>query len=100
MQVLGMLHTWRAPSSPHLACGLNRSFFLRFCAVTQAKPAGGCLSVSKLWNTCGILRRGAFRNSHTYALVAKFGWCLGKEVRFFLSGLLIAGSRVFVGLVT
>ena len=50
--------TWRAPSSPHLACGLNGSFFLRPCGQLNATPAGGLLSVVGWSKACGTLHRG------------------------------------------
>jgi hypothetical protein len=57
--------TWRAPSSPRHACGLNVSFFLHPC--TQSKPAqpgAVCVNVgrNKPANPCeggAILRGGS-----------------------------------------
>ena len=37
------MFTLRAPSSPHLACGLNRSFFPHFCIKLIAGWAVGWL---------------------------------------------------------
>lgn len=50
--------TWRAPSSPHLACGLNGSFFLRPCGQPNAALAGVLLGVVGWSKACGTLHRG------------------------------------------
>ena len=43
---------------------------------------------------------GRFRKAHKCAWAAGFSWCLGKRVRFFLSGVCLAGGPVFTGLET
>ena len=50
--------TRRAPSSPHLACGLNGSFFLLPCGQPNAALAGGLLGVVGWSKACGTLRPG------------------------------------------
>ena len=61
LQVVGRLVcTWRAPSSPHLACGLNRSFFLRTCGPLTAAQAGRLLGVLEGAEPCGTLRGWMF----------------------------------------
>ena len=50
--------TRRARSSPHLACGLNGSFFLHTCNPLNTALAGGRFPISELGNTCGTLHRG------------------------------------------
>lgn len=52
--------TWRAPSSPHLACGLNGSFFLRTCGPLSAAQAGRLLGVFEGAETCGTLQGWMF----------------------------------------
>jgi len=52
--------TRRAPSSPHLACGLNGAFFLRPCGPLSAAQAGRMLGVLVGTETCGTLRRWMF----------------------------------------
>ena len=47
---------WRAPSSPHLACGLNGSFFLHFCGQLGAAKAGTLVRNSRTLKSCGTLR--------------------------------------------
>lgn len=42
------LLTWRAPSSPHLACGLNVSFFLHTRTGFKLAAAGGPMRVSRV----------------------------------------------------
>ena len=49
--------TRRAPSSPHLACGLNGSFFLRTCGPFTAAQAGALLGVVEKLKACETLRR-------------------------------------------
>lgn len=48
--------TWRAPSSPHHACGLNGSFFLQPCGPLSAAQAGCLLGVLEGAEPCGTLR--------------------------------------------
>jgi len=55
---VGPFSTWRAPSSPHLACGLNVSFFLRTCARPNPAKAGGCARECWVEKACGTLHRG------------------------------------------
>lgn len=52
--------TRRAPSSPHLACGLNGSFFLRPCGHPKAALAVGLLGVVGRSKACGTLHRRGF----------------------------------------
>lgn len=52
----GRFLTWRAPSSPHLACGLNGSIFLRTCGSLSAAQAGRLFGVLEGPETCGTLR--------------------------------------------
>ena len=47
--------TWRAPSSPHLACGLNGSFFLHTCEPLPAVQAGRLLAGVRWLKACGTL---------------------------------------------
>ncbi|GEM_PF-6771878 len=49
--------TWRAPSSPHLACGLNGSLFLHFCCFLATAQAGCLVGVLGESEPCGTLRR-------------------------------------------
>lgn len=64
LQAVGrMVCTWRAPSSPHLACGLNVSLFCTPCSCFSAGPAGVALAllwVKKPANPCegGLFLRG------------------------------------------
>jgi len=60
---------WRAPSSPHLACGLNRSFFLRFCALLDANQAGRTVGVLGSAEPCETLRGG---------VVGQITWNVGR----------------------
>jgi hypothetical protein len=74
---------WRAPSSPHLACGLNASSFLRFCTLGMAKPARGCRSVSGPLKTFRTLRGWlSFQRLRLSAWRGVFLRWLGKRVRF------------------
>lgn len=52
--------TRRAPSSPHLACGLNGSFFLRICGPPSAAQAGRLLGVLEGAEPCVTLRGWMF----------------------------------------
>ena len=47
---------WRAPSSPHLACGLNGSFFLHPCDLVGTAQAGRLDGVVGRRKACGTLR--------------------------------------------
>ena len=60
-------HTRRAPSSPHLACGLNGSFFLRPCGPPSATEAGRLLGVVGMLKTCGTLHRGGYSSKRLKA---------------------------------
>lgn len=61
LQAVGrMVCTWRAPSSPHLACGLKGSFFLHTCEPLAAAQAGRLLGVWRGAKTCETLRRWMF----------------------------------------
>lgn len=55
-----LARTWRAPSSPHHACGLNGSLFLRTCGSLSAAQAGRLLGVLVGAETCGTLRGRMF----------------------------------------
>ena len=50
----------RAPSSPHLACGLNGSLLLHTCGPFKAAQAGALLVVVGGLKACGTLRRWVF----------------------------------------
>ena len=52
----GLIFKARAPSSPHLARGLNVSFFLRTCGPFTAAQAGALLCVVGRLKACGTLR--------------------------------------------
>jgi hypothetical protein len=49
--------TWRAPSSPHLACGLNGSSLLHCCTNLNMTKAGRCHDVRVRLKTCESLHR-------------------------------------------
>jgi hypothetical protein len=93
--------TRRAPSSPHLACGLNGSFFLHTCGPLNTAPAGGALGIVGWSKTCGTLRGwDVLRNAYKHARTAEISRCLGKKVSFFLKGCFGLGRPAFVGLET
>ena len=50
--------TRRARSSPHLACGLNGSFFLHTCGPLSAAQAGRLVGIVGRSKACGTLHRG------------------------------------------
>jgi hypothetical protein len=85
--VAGLSFTWRAPSSPRHACGLNVSFFLHTCRLLKPAQAGGC--VRECWaekacrslqgwgkcNGCSEQARAAIlRGGSGKGLVFKMGW--------------------------
>ena len=49
--------TRRAPSSPHLACGLNGSLFLHFCSSLAMAQAGRLVGVLGVSEPCGTLHQ-------------------------------------------
>ncbi len=48
---------WRAPSSPHLACVLNRPSFLHCCTKLSVAKAGRSYDVRGWIKTCESLHR-------------------------------------------
>ncbi len=91
--------TRRAPSSPHLACGLNGSLFLRFCTLVKTTQAGGRIPISEFLNTCGTLRRCVlFNEVNANEQTGRSGSRLGKRVSFFLRAMRCGERPVFVGL--
>ena len=54
-----------------------------------------CREVKNLRNPAKV---GSFRKAHRRAWAAGFSWCLGKRVRFFLSGVCLAGGPYLLGL--
>ena len=85
LQAVGrMVCTWRAPSSPHLACRLNGSIFLRPCGPLSAAQAGRLHGVLEGPETCGTLQGWMFcATLIKHARTAEFCRCLGKKVSFF-----------------
>lgn len=51
--------TWRAPSSPHLACGLNVSFFLHSLQLLRRGHGWGCSGIAVGEKACESLREWA-----------------------------------------
>ena len=91
--------TRRAPSSPHLACGLNGSLFPHFCTPSKTSAAGGCRNVSRLSKACGNLRGWVrFNDAHANEQPGIFGSRLGKRVSFFLRAMRWFERPVFAGL--
>lgn len=93
--------TRSAPSSPHLACGLNGSFFLRPCGPLSATEAGRLLGVLGMLKTCGTLHRGGyfFETSKGFAVEVEGG--ISKRVisvttrREWARGRVIRGVRYY-----
>lgn len=87
--------TRRAPSSPHLACGLNGAFFLRTFGPFTAAQAGALLCVLGRLKACGTLRRWV-----VFArLTGAHGWqdsvgASGKGLVFFELGVISWKSRI------
>lgn len=77
-----MVCTWRAPSSPHLACGLNGSFFLHSCTRPKPDKDGGCICECGVEKTCGSLHeRSKCQGLSRGAQAANFrggGWALAQ----------------------
>lgn len=65
--------SWRAPSSPHRASGLNRSFFPHTCGLLETSPAGGLLTILGGAEACGSLHAEGVRS-----LVSTGAWLEGK----------------------
>lgn len=91
--------TRRAPSSPHLACGLNGSFFLRTCGPLSAAQAGRLLGVLEGAETCGTLRGWMFYATliSTHERLKLVG-ASGKRLVFFEGGALGLEGPCLLGL--
>ena len=95
--VCRMVCTWRAPSSPHLACGLNGSFFLRPCGPLNTAPAGGLLRVVGWSKTCGTLHRGGISLKASGGSAVEGEGGVSKRVISVISPQKRSGGHVFRG---
>ncbi len=89
----------RAPSSPHLACGLNGSFFLRTCGLIPAVKAGRSFSFQEGAETCGTLRGWMVCATpmSTHARLNSVGPS-GKRLVFFCGGVIGLECTYLLGL--
>lgn len=71
MVAVACFSTQRAPSSPHLACGLKGSLFLRPCGSLPAAQAGRLLGVVEELKACGTLHRGGISSKGLEALLCR-----------------------------
>lgn len=96
---LGLTSTQRAPSSPHLACGLNGSFFLRTCGLIPAVKAGRSFSFQEGAETCGTLRGWMVCATpmSTHARLNSVGPS-GKRLVFFCGGVIGLECTYLLGL--